>query len=514
MDKPDGMGRCAMRLPAELYACMYVGEFPAQAILRLRPDLKHCACVVMDGEPPFEEVCSLNTKARLLGIQRGMRRADIDAFPEAKILTRSLKTESAARQMLLEYAGTYSPRIEHSSGATYFLCSIDIAGTEHLFGPPEKLAYRLLEHLGSLGLSVRLTISNNFHTAVCLAKDTRRHSITVIPFGEEATALSELPLDVLPLTEQKAELFSLWGINTLGMLAALPDSELVARIGQDGRALQQLARGELPHLFQPIELPLCLEERQELDFPIEFLDSLMFGIAVMLDKLIMRATIQLIALARVTLILELDGGATHTCRVRPAQPGNDKHFWLRLLHLELQTHPPPAAVVAVRVEADPGNPNKIQLGLFSPPLPESARLDVTLAQVKALLGEENVGYPILQDSHTPESFQMEPFSIPSSGSEPAITDRRRPSARFVRPPETILINLHHSRPRTFLFRAQRFIVEHAYGPWTLGGEWWNESIWNIQQWDLIAATLNGPPLYCSVTHDLLRDLWQLTTIYD
>ena len=29
-----------MKRSAELYACVYVGEFPAQALVRLRPELK------------------------------------------------------------------------------------------------------------------------------------------------------------------------------------------------------------------------------------------------------------------------------------------------------------------------------------------------------------------------------------------------------------------------------------------------------------------------------------------
>lgn len=503
-----------MTRPAELYACIYVREFPAQALLRIRPDLKDCACIVMDGEPPFEEVCSLNTKARLLGIQRHMRRPDVDGFPGVTILSRSLQTEYIARQMLLECAGTYSPRIEECSRATYFLCVLDIAGTENLFGPPARLASTLLQHLRSLGISSHVTISSNFHTAVCLAKACVGHPITVVHCGDEAIALSELPVDVLPLTEQQAEIFALWGITTLGMLAALPDNELVARIGQDGQQLQQLARGDRPYLFQPIESPFRLKERQELDSPIELLESLMFGLATMLDQLIVRATIQLVSLATVTLILELDSRTTHTCRVRPSQPGNDKRFWLRLLHLELQAHPPQAPIIAVTLEADAGNTNSVQFGLFSPPLPESSLLDVTLAQLRGVLGEENVGYPVLQDSHAPESFRLEPFSVPPPGSATGVSLRQRSSARCFRPPETIFVELYHSRPKSFVFRNQRFMVEHAYGPWTSGGEWWSQSIWNIQQWDVISATTNSAPLFCSITHDLLCDRWELTAIYD
>ena len=68
----------------KLYACLYAKEFPAQALLRLRPELHNLPCVVMDGEPPFQQICSLNTKARLLGMDHGMTRVEIDTFPELR----------------------------------------------------------------------------------------------------------------------------------------------------------------------------------------------------------------------------------------------------------------------------------------------------------------------------------------------------------------------------------------------------------------------------------------------
>jgi protein ImuB len=468
----------------------------------------------MDGEPPFECVCSLNTKARLLGIHRGMSRTDVDGFPQAKVLSRSLKTESIAKEMLIECACTYSPRIEDCSDDSYFLCAIDIAGTDYLFGPPEVLARRLLQHINSLGLSAQIRVSNNFHTAACLAKVSSGRSIDVVRSGEEAAFLSPLPLDVLALTDEQAELFALWGIHTVGMLALLPEEELTARIGQDGRRLQQLAHGECPHLFRPVPPPFKLEERQELDFPLNSLDSLMFGVAVMLDQLILRTKARLVALAAVTIVLELDGGETYTRRVRPAQPGNDKQFWIRLLHLDLQSHPPQAAVVAVTLDAEPGDTSKIQLGIFSPPLPEAARLDVTLAQLKSLLGEDNVGQATLQDAHAPDSFRLEPFSVPSGSIMPANLQEERAAVRRLRSPEGTSVQLGQHRPEGFTFRGQRFDVEHAYGPWVTRGEWWNEMFWNMEQWDVIAKAPNEVMLCCCIARDIVRNEWQVIALYD
>src|ERR1700745_1229880 len=103
------MGRCAMNHPAELYACLYAREFPAQALLRLRPELHDKPCVVMKGEAPLQQVCSLNTKARLLGLTRGMTQVEVDTFFDPVVLVRSPQAEKEARAILLECTGAFSP---------------------------------------------------------------------------------------------------------------------------------------------------------------------------------------------------------------------------------------------------------------------------------------------------------------------------------------------------------------------------------------------------------------------
>src|ERR1700745_2554003 len=205
------MGRCAMNQPAERNACLYAREFPAQALLRLRPELHSEPCVVLKGAPPVQQVCSLNTKARLLGMTHGMTRVEVDTFPAPVLLSRSHKEEMAVRTILLECAGAFSPRVEDRSEDAAFLCVIDIAGTKSLFGPPEMLVRNLLQRVWRLGISARVTVSSNFHATVCLARGLSPSTpFRVIAPGEEAAALATLPLSVLPLMETQAEIFALW----------------------------------------------------------------------------------------------------------------------------------------------------------------------------------------------------------------------------------------------------------------------------------------------------------------
>jgi protein ImuB len=512
--KSNHLGRVSMMSKStELYACLYVKEFPAQTLLRLRPELHEKPCVVMEGESPFEIVCSLNTKARLLGLRHGMTRVEVDTFVGSVVLTRSLQTEKATKTMLLECAGAFSPRIEERSEAIAFLSVLDISGTQSLFGPPDSLAKSLRQRIRSLNISGQVTVSSNFHAAMCLAKGLSRSVLQVVSLGKNATALSPLPLRTLDLTESQAETFGMWGIHSFGMLAVLPEKELISRMGQDGKRLRQLALGELPHLFQPIEVPFILEERAELDFPLEDLESLLFGLSVMLEQLILRAKARIVALASVTITLHLDGGDSHSRTVRPAQPNNEKQLWLKLLHLDLEAHPPYAAILTVVLHAEPGSTSKVQLGLFSPQLPEPGRLDVALARIAALVGEGNVGQAVLDDTHTSDGFHIEPFQVDAAASEP-LSLPNYACLRQLRPPQPTAVLSEKGYPRSFFFRNQRCVVEQAYGPWLKGGEWWNETIWGQEQWDLIARAQDDTLLFCCVVRDLMQNEWKVVALYD
>lgn len=504
-----------MTKPPELYACLFAKEFPAQALLRLRSELRDKPCVVMEGEPPVEQVCSLTRKARILGLARGMTRVEVDTFSAVTVMPRSYKEEAVTKTALLECVGAFSPRVEDRSEDGAFLCAIDIAGSASLFGPPESLARSLLTHIRALGIIACIAISRNFYAAIALAKSLPPQTpIKIIPAGEESGVIAPLLLAILDLTKDQAEIFGLWGIRTLGMLAAMPEEELIARMGQSGKRLRQLARGEMPHLFRPVEPDLSLEEHMELDSPIELLEALLFVVNVLLEQLILRVKARVLALASVTIILNLEGGTAHARTVRPALPTNDRPLWIKLLHLDLEAHPPLAAILALSLTAEPGSTSKVQLGLFSPQLPEPARLDVTMARIRAIVGEQNVGRLVLTDTHQLGTFRMESFTVPSGAAAVVFSRQFRSAIRRMRPVEIIFVTVQNQCPKTFVFRGKQYAVEHTYGPWLVSSDWWQSTHWGLEQWDLVARTQDGALLCCCLVHNRIEDSWQMAALYD
>lgn len=498
-------------MSTELYACVFAAEFPAQALVRLRPDLRSEAVVVLEGRAPQETVSAMNRFAERRGAARGMTRLEVETLGGLRALPSSLESEAAARAVFLECAAKFSPRIEEWSAETACCLVLDIAGTERLFGPPEELAKRLRDDLATAGFRVSIAISTNFHTACLKAAATR--GITVIPEGAEAVALAKLPVQMLPVPPEHLEVFALWGIRMLGELAALPETELVTRLGQRAVLWRDLAWGTAAHTFEPMEAEISLCELYEFDTPVGEIESLLFVAARMMDSLVARATGRALCIASLTVRMKLEGGREHECSLRPALPSADRKFLLKLLHLEIGGRPPQGAVLSMELTAQAGQSSKVQLGLFTPPTPEPSRLDVTLARLKALVGTDRVGTPVLEDRHRPDSFHVEDFAAVDLA-EGARRRSPRMAVRRVRPPHPVYVWKQALQPTAFQDRETRFTITAAYGPWKTSGCWWSLEEWDIEEWDVLAQKNDGQPVACVLTRNCTSNAWQLEAFYD
>ena len=498
-----------------LYVCVYVPEFPAQALLRLRPQFAEAPVVVLSGHPPLEQVCSTNAKASRLGIVAGMTRAELDSFAGLTILRRSEEEERLARAALIEAAGAFTPRFEvQAPTGSSFSMVLDMTGTTRIFGPTAKAAESLTLTVKAMRFFVQVAASANFHTALCLAP-AARGTPTVVKSGGEREKLSLLPLSTLDLTLHQAETLEMWGLQTLGELAELPEVELVVRLGQAGKRLRLMARGELPHLLVPEEAAFTLEEFLALEEPVELLEALLYILGPTVEQLLARAQNRALALASVTVKFGLDGGGEHERTVTPALPVLQQEVLMKLLQLDLQAHPPSAGVLNVFVHAEPGDLSKVQLGLFAPQLPEATRLDVTLARITALVGEGRVGKAKLSDTHRPDTFTMERFTIPSATAKTTERTPHSVALRRYRPPVLLLSAKQEGAQLVwFDLHGKRYTVCEAYGPWRKSGDWWSEGVWSSEEWDVRAEASATDILHCLISHDLLHHYWQLEALYD
>lgn len=507
-----------------MYACLYIPSFPAQTVLRLHPEFRRQAVAVLDGDPPCERVASTNTPARQAGVARGMSRLQAESFPHLHLLRRSPAQEKAARTVLLECASDFSPRIE----PVEFLNALepgeavvlDIRGMDGLFGSPEMLAMKLRQRLSAHGLLAHVATSANFHTAVCAARGFS--GVKSLRPGEEASVLSQLPLHVLDLTPEVTETFHLWGIRNCGMLAALPERDLVARVGFEGQRFRSLARGEHQHHFVPIEPDFAsqLIEAMELDHPVEMLEPLLFLFARLLDQLMLRIQTRSLAIASVEVKLKLDKKndgqvSDHVRTIRPALPSQDARRLLKLIQLDFESHLPDAAIVAIEMRAEAAKPHVVQHGLFLPQGPEPERLEVLLARLNNLLGEEHVGAAQLLDTRQESGFRMKGFAPPPLRGDEVLDARSDLPAAFrvCRPPLAIGVTLRAGQPVAITIEGQSFAVAMHAGPWRKDGEWWSHTKWCREEWDVLLPDKAAQKV-CRIARDPSSHCWYLAGAYD
>ncbi|MGA2889403.1 MAG: hypothetical protein ABSE51_15250 [Terracidiphilus sp.] len=115
----------------------------------------------------------------------------------------------------------------------------------------------------------------NLHTARLKATATR--GITVITEEQEVTSLQKLSLAALSLADEHADTLAIWCICILSELAALPEIDLITRLGPKARGWRDLARGAVPPAFQPIEPEFALKEFFEFETQAQILQAQISG---------------------------------------------------------------------------------------------------------------------------------------------------------------------------------------------------------------------------------------------
>jgi len=518
------------------FACIFVPNFPVQAILRAEPELRSQAVAVLEGKAPLQKVFAVNEKAQRAGISIGMTKLQVETCPEIIFRDRSLPQESVAHAALLDGAQSFSPKVEDVACDTIL---IDLGGVQTLFGPLPAITQAISHRTEEFGLKANVAVASNADTATLAAHGFP--GVSVIPDGKEAEQLGNLGVEVMlrmldPLEEQNIRIFETlqcWGVRTLRGLAALPDIALSERLGQTGLYLQRLARGEIHRVLAPVEPPLVFEEAIELDYPIVLLEPLAFLLNRMLEQVCSRLAARALATQELRLELELENGwqdddaiaTAHRrrfCRIlRLPVPLLDPRTFLKLLQLDLNAHPPGAPISKLFLAAEPTPPRPEQNHLFLLPAPEPQKLELTLAKIAGIVGDEKVGSLQLLDTHRPEGFCMQRFAAMEERKErgPNKSDKKNElvtALRIFRPAWRVSVTLREDAPAFITYPKQKRIsadILWTAGPWRSSGDWWEQGGWARDEWDIAVQEETAIALY-RLVRDRLSGRWFVEGEYD
>lgn len=517
------------------FACLFVSDFPVQAVVRLEPELQGKAVAIFAGAAPLMKVFALNDAARNCGVETGMTKVQAEGFPGIVWRWRSLSQEATAYAALLDCAWTISPRVEEGpkrEGQDFSdTVVLDLAGCEKLFGSSEKIAHDLKRAAGAVGLAANVAVAGNPAAAVAAAQGFV--GTTVIPAGEEASQIGSLLLDALRIPWEFAETLHRWGIRTCAEFAALPEIAIVERLGQAGLQWWRLAQGRDAHPLLAKDFPTTFEERMDLESPVDLLEPLLFVLNRLLEQLCVRLRMHILAIGEIKATLTLERNHSHHKEplvhirtIRLPVPTRDNKVLLKLLQLDLEAHPPSSPVIAVSMLAAPLKARSQQFGLFLPLSPDPERLEITLARIQGTVGENRVGVPILLDTHGPNGFQQTRFVLTEMKGKKTVREKQ-PTAvmRIYRPPLAATVEFQKGKPTVLSCEGVRRQILVFAGPWKRKGDWWSETVWSREEWDMEIGTLRpkvqpdeneseeGTALY-RVYKDLRTKRWFVEGIYD
>jgi protein ImuB len=438
-----------------------------------------------------------------------------------------------ASSTVAEIAEQFSPRFERHRDD---LVSVDVSGLEQLVGPPRTLGEELRREAAARGVRAHVAVAGTRMAAMVLA--LARPGLTVVARGDEAGALAPIRLDILeqlpdhdrtPSTQSTPKpsegqtvaalsvcAFKRWGLKTLGEVAALPAADLVARLGRPALAWQAIARGEDIRPLVPTLAAERFESSLELEWPIEGLEPLSFVLTRLLEPLSTRLERRDRGAAVLHVLLRLvtrDAGAgreVYARRLELPTPIRDVRTLRTLALLDLESHPPAAAIDAVTVVVDPTPGRVVQHTLYARAHPTPEQLSTLVARLGALMGQDRFGAPATIDSYRPGAFVMTPFKsdhddqrsrLRAAGASARLADARchehRAEAGTRR--ETLSKNSAESRVVCALRRCRQPVparvavadgrpvrvttdrrgiaggsVTHCAGPWRTSGHWWSQ----------------------------------------
>jgi protein ImuB len=340
-------------------------------------------------------------------------------------------------------------------------------------------------------------------------------------------------------TERILSILHQWGIHTLGQLAALSRDDLAARLGMRAVEMWERANGRTERILKLVSPPESFIESFEFENEIETVEPLLFILRRFLQQLATRLNAIYLVAKELRLRITFADKSHYERVFKIPQPTNNEDILFRMLHTHLENFTSKHPIVAIDLEAQPSRSVRQQFGLFETALRDPVQLHETLARLIGLLGADRVGTPVLEETHRPDAFRMEPFAWefrPSqtgifapddeeNGPHPILSLRERgacdstavrgcvPLRRF-RKRKKATVLLENNRPahvRAAEVRA-RLAVEGTTmaqdGPFSLSGNWWDERAWARVEWDVEIE--NGVIARCHCD----QDGWAIDGIYD
>ena len=195
-------------------------------------------------------VLAASYEAKAFGVRGGMPgRQARELCPQLRFVSGHFKEYQRLGDAAIRVLGDFTPLVERISIDEAFA---DVAGTEHLFGPPATIAQAIRSRVrAELGLPISVGVARTKHLAKIASQVAKPDGLVLVDPQTELAFLHDLPVELMwgvgPVTRARlAEA----GVRTIGQLAEMPGQSLQRLVGEAaGEKLRALAWNRDPRVI-------------------------------------------------------------------------------------------------------------------------------------------------------------------------------------------------------------------------------------------------------------------------
>ncbi|MBI5283806.1 MAG: DNA polymerase Y family protein [Chloroflexi bacterium] len=222
-------------------ACVTVPNFRIALERQRAPGLAGRPIAIGEPPPGANEVIDCSPEAAALGVRAGMTLRDARTIaPELVLLPPDPVFYGRASDALLDAIEDAEPHVEPGEPGTVFAAIDPHADEASQSCATESLvrAVRLCS-----GVQASAGAGEGKFVAWAAATVSAPGEVCIVPAGCEQPFLAPLSTSFLPVSYEAHRKLALYGLRTIGDVAALPIGPMQAQFGGEGRRLHELARG-------------------------------------------------------------------------------------------------------------------------------------------------------------------------------------------------------------------------------------------------------------------------------
>ena len=294
-------------------------------------------------------VLALDAAARRAGLRIGMPAAKAQALVPGLIMRDAdpAADAKALDRLALWALQRYAPiaAADPPDGLV-----IDVTGAAHLHGGEDAMLKGMVARLAASGIAARAAIADSWGAAHAFARYGARPTL-VVPAGDSAKTLLDLPIAALRLPKTMVEDLSVLGFARIGELAAKPRAPLALRFGPElGRRLDQ-AMGRLSEPIDPVRPPDLIEVRRVFAEPIGAPETLARYTGKLTGQLCEALEAKGLGARQLDLLFHRVDNRIEAIRIGTARPVRDVKRLTRLLCDKIETIDPGFGIEIMRLAA-------------------------------------------------------------------------------------------------------------------------------------------------------------------